>query len=93
VMLASEALPRGGTVHLAGEASGLAVWPEGRNAAWPPCLTAALAGDEVSGPRDVMAPLLLHLAAAAGMGPALALGRDGAAAPLTLMPEAKQRVA
>ncbi|WP_198382002.1 histidine phosphotransferase family protein [Roseomonas sp. KE2513] len=85
VMLGSEALPRGGTVYLAGEASGLAIWPEGRNAAWPHCLTAALAGDEVSGPRDVMAPLLLHLAAAAGMGPALAMGREGAAAPLTLM--------
>jgi len=86
VMLAGESLPRGGTVHLAGEASGLAVWPEGRNAAWPHALAAALAGDEVGGPRDVMAPLLLHLAAEAGMVPALAMGRDGVAAPLTLMP-------
>lgn len=91
VMLGSEALPRGGTVHLAGEAAGLAVWPEGRNASWPRALTAVLAGGEVDGPRDVIAPLLLHLAAAAGMEPALALSggpvQEGVAAPLTLMPQ------
>ncbi|MFC0387768.1 histidine phosphotransferase family protein [Muricoccus vinaceus] len=86
VMLGSEALPRGGAVHLAGDGSGLALWPEGRNAAWPVALTAALAGQAVSGPRDVMAPFLMHLAETAGMEVALAMGRDGAAAPLTLTP-------
>jgi histidine phosphotransferase ChpT len=35
-LLAAEALPQGGTVHLGGDAvQGLAAWPEGRAAAWP----------------------------------------------------------
>ena len=85
-LLGSEALPRGGTVHLAGDESGLAVWPEGRNAAWPPGLAAALAGDAVPGPREVAAPLLLHLAEAAGMAVSLALGAGQAIAPLALNP-------
>ncbi|MFC7735126.1 histidine phosphotransferase family protein [Roseomonas sp. GCM10028921] len=84
-LLGSEALPRGGVVHLAGQESGLAIWPEGRNAAWPSGLTAALAGEPVAGPRDVLGPLLLHLCDAAGMEVSLAMGGP-AAAPLTLMP-------
>ncbi|HEY8613234.1 MAG TPA: histidine phosphotransferase family protein [Roseomonas sp.] len=86
-MLGSEALPRGGTVHLAGEAAGLAIWPEGRNAAWPAGLTATLAGEPVPGPRDVLAPLLLHLAELAGMELSLAMGGGAGIAPLTLMPQ------
>ncbi|MCR0981582.1 histidine phosphotransferase family protein [Roseomonas populi] len=85
-MLGSEALPRGGTVHLAGQEGGVAVWPEGRNAAWPAGLTAVLAGDTVPGPRDVLAPLLRQLAEAAGMDLSLAMGAGGAIAPLTLLP-------
>ncbi|MBP0492014.1 histidine phosphotransferase family protein [Pararoseomonas indoligenes] len=85
-MLGSEALPRGGTVHLAGQEGGVAVWPEGRNAAWPPGLTAVLAGDAVPGPRDVLAPLLRQLASAAGMDLSLAMGGGGTIAPLTLLP-------
>ena len=85
-MLGSEALPRGGIVHLAGQENGMAIWPEGRNAHWPSALTAALAGEAVSGPRDVLAPLLLELAGAAGMDLSLAMGPGAAIAPLTLLP-------
>jgi histidine phosphotransferase ChpT len=85
-MLGGEALPRGGVVHVAGNGTGLAVWPEGRNAAWPPALTAALAGETVRGPRDVLAPLLLLLAEAAGLRVALAMGSGNAIAPMTLQP-------
>ena len=49
-------------------------------------MTAALAGDAVPGPRDVVAPLLLHLAEAAGMEVALVLGAGGAITPLTMNP-------
>jgi histidine phosphotransferase ChpT len=87
-MLGSEALPRGGTIHPAGNGTGIAIWPEGRNAAWPAALAAALAGEAVAGPRDVLAPLLLHLAGEAGMVLGLAMGREGAVPPLTLMPRA-----
>ncbi|WP_338663688.1 histidine phosphotransferase family protein [Pararoseomonas sp. SCSIO 73927] len=85
-MLGSEALPRGGTVHLAGQEGGVAVWPEGRNAAWPPGLIAVLAGDALSSPRDVLAPLLRQLASAAGMELHLAMDGGAAIAPLTLLP-------
>ncbi|MFH5924842.1 histidine phosphotransferase family protein [Roseomonas xinghualingensis] len=85
-MLGSEALPRGGIIHLAGDETGLAIWPEGRNAAWPAALTAMLAGEAVAGPRDVLAPLLLQLAGEAGMALALALGREGTVPPLALHP-------
>lgn len=91
-MLGSEALPRGGVVHLAGQEAGMAIWPEGRNATWPPALTAVLAGEAVSGPRDVIAPLLLELAGAAGMELSLAMGSGAAIAPLTLLPRAGGRV-
>ncbi|SHI47207.1 histidine phosphotransferase ChpT [Roseomonas rosea] len=85
-MMGGEALPRGGVVHLAGGESGLAVWPEGRGAAWPTALTAVLAGQAVAGPRDVLAPLLAQVAQAAGMHMTLALGGNEAIAPLTLLP-------
>jgi len=87
-LLGSEALPRGGTVHLTGDGAALAVWPEGRNAAWPAGLTATLAGNCIPGPRDVLAPLLLHLCRVAGMDLALGLGSGAAAGPLTLRPAA-----
>ncbi|UFN51140.1 hypothetical protein LPC08_11285 [Roseomonas sp. OT10] len=83
-LLGGEALPRGGVVHVAGDASGVAVWPEGRGSAWSPALTAALAGEPVCGPRTVLAPLLLRLAAQAGMRVELLLGASAEAAPLVL---------
>lgn len=87
-MLGSEALPRGGTIHLAGGEDGVAIWPEGRNAAWTAALTATLAGEAVVGPRDVLAPLLARLVAEAGMELSLAMGGGTAVAPLTLVPRA-----
>jgi histidine phosphotransferase ChpT len=65
-MLAGEALPRGGLVRLLPDGAGVALWPEGRGAAWPPALPAVLAGQPAEGPRAVLAPMLLHLARAAG---------------------------
>lgn len=91
-LLAAEALPRGGTVTLAGSAAdGLVVCPEGRDAAWPPGLLALLGGgrEEAAlgeGPRRVVAPLLLRLAAEAGWGVSLAQGSDGGPPPLVLGP-------
>ena len=65
-MLAGEALPRGGTVHLLPEDGGIAVRPEGRVVAWPPGLAPALAGGVAEGPRAVLAPMLARLAQDAG---------------------------
>ena len=93
-LLAAEALPRGGVVTLSGDAEGgLVVLPEGQGAAWPAPLLSQLAGDapEVAleaGPRRVLVPLLLALAAEAGWEVALGLaaGSGGAAAPMPLSP-------
>ena len=84
-MMGTEALPRGGVLHLAGGESGLAIWPEGRNAGWPPSLTALLGGEAVAGPRDVLAPLLAGLAGLAGMDLALALGGGDSVPALTML--------
>jgi histidine phosphotransferase ChpT len=95
-LLGSEALPRGGTVRLSGDPGrGFAVLPEGRNAAWPPGLLRILAGNdprallEEGGPRRILAPLVVMLAAEAGWTASLALGGPGAegAAPLMLIPD------
>lgn len=96
-LLGAEALPRGGTVHLDGDAErGFLVWPEGRSAAWSPTLLAALSGATSlaelleDGPRRLLAPLLLALAAEAGWRLSLALAAGPAAAascpPLSLAP-------
>ena len=94
-LLGAEALPRGGTVHVGGDARrGVTIRPEGRGAAWPPALPRALAGGDPAalleeiGPRQMLAPFLVMLAAAAGWSAALAPGAPGAegAAPLRLAP-------
>ena len=91
-LLAAEALPRGGTVHLSGTVeAGLVIWPEGRSAAWPPPLLAMLSGTAPAelmegGPRLVLAPLLGLLAAEAGWQLSLCPNSDGAAASLLLAP-------
>jgi histidine phosphotransferase ChpT len=92
-MLGAEALPRGGVLHLGGNAEeGLVVWPEGRDAAWPAPLPELLSGTapaealEGGGPRRVLAPLLLTLAADAGWEVSLGLGGGAGAAPLLLTP-------
>lgn len=91
-LLAAEALPRGGVVHLSGTPeAGLVVWPEGRNAAWPQPLLALLSGTAPAvlleaGPRFMLAPLLGLLATEAGWRPSLVATGDGAAPSLLLMP-------
>jgi len=91
-LLAAEALPRGGTVILSGSAeAGLVAWPEGQSAAWPAPFLALLGGAPPDaalegGPRRVLAPLLLALAAEAGWEVSLGLAAGDAAAPLTLLP-------
>jgi histidine phosphotransferase ChpT len=81
VLLAGEALPRGGTVRLAGDpAAEVAVLPEGPGAAWPRGLATALAAggldpdDPAPSARAVQAPFLVALAAASGARLSLTLG-------------------
>jgi histidine phosphotransferase ChpT len=93
-LLGAEALPRGGTVTLAGSpAEGLVVCLDGRGAAWPAGLLALLGGGTAEaalreGPRRVLAPLLLALAAEAGWALSLAqeTGAGTGAPPLLLGP-------
>jgi hypothetical protein len=91
-LLGAEALPRGGTVRLAGDPGrGLLVCPEGRDAAWPAGLLGLLCGHPVEaalqeGPRRVVAPLLAGLVAQAGWAMSLAHGAGDGAAPLLLGP-------
>lgn len=89
MLLAGEALPRGGTVHLEGDASGFRLRAEGRNAAWPPTLSAALDGaplDDAMTARYVLSPWLVALARDSGWRPSLmpAAG-EGALATLMLV--------
>lgn len=91
-LLGTEALPRGGVVRIGGGAAhGLTILPEGRAAAWPPALLRALSGNDPAalleevGPRQMLAPLVVMLAAEAGWGVSLPLGGPGAA-PLLLAP-------
>ena len=93
-LLGAEALPRGGTVTLTGSpAKGLMVCLDGRDAAWPAGLLALLGGAPPGvvlreGPRRVLAPLLLALAADTGWVLSLAqeTGAGTGAPPLLLGP-------
>lgn len=91
-LLAAEALPRGGTVVLSGSAeAGLIAWPDGPGAAWPAPLLPLLGGTPPEdalegGPRRVLAPLLLALAAEAGWEVSLGLATGNGAPPLMLVP-------
>jgi histidine phosphotransferase ChpT len=91
-LLAAEALPRGGTVVLSGSAEvGLVAWPDGLGATWPapllPLLGGTPPGDTVEGgPRRILGPLLLALAAEAGWEVSLGLASGDGVPPLTLMP-------
>ncbi len=77
-LLAAEALPRGGVVTASGGGGDLMLLPEGRNAAWPAETLATLAGRQANplaaGPRHLVAPLLLALAAEQGFEVALLPG-------------------
>jgi histidine phosphotransferase ChpT len=90
-LVGAEALPRGGTVTVTGDARGLVVMPVGRDAAWPPGLVALLAGEGpeallADGPRRVTAVLLAQLAEAQGWGLSFALGPGEGPPPLLLAP-------
>jgi len=90
-LVGAEALPRGGTVALAGDARGLMVLPAGRQAAWPPGFLKLLAGEGpdallADGPRRVTAVLLATLAEAQGWSLSLGLGPEQALPPLVLAP-------
>lgn len=80
----AEALPRGGTLRLAGLADGFAIIPDGPNASWPAALPAAQRGEPVSGPRAVLSNYLAALLAGSPWEASLAFGPPGAPAPLLL---------
>lgn len=88
LLLAVEALPRGGVISLAGDDGSIAVSVEGKAAGWPAGLAQALAephGVALDNPRAVQPPVTAILAQAAGhrlsMGPP---GSNGAAPQLLL---------
>ncbi|MBW8268409.1 histidine phosphotransferase family protein [Caldovatus aquaticus] len=91
LLLAGDALPRGGTILLGGDpAEVLMVRPEGEGAAWPPGLAAALAAGGLDpalavGLRGVRAPVLAALAADLKVPVALGLGGPRAAGPAPLL--------
>lgn len=80
IAVAAEGLPRGGTIHAHGGADDVAFRIEGQGAAWPPSLTAAMAGGDPAelaasgGARALMGPMLVMLARAAGWQPSLLMG-------------------
>lgn len=90
LLLAAEALPRGGVIGLAGSAHGpVAVTIAGQRAAWPESLAAlaaapASAWHAIEDPRRLQAPLTVLLADRAGMRLGLAAGEAGAPAVLLL---------
>jgi histidine phosphotransferase ChpT len=88
VWVGVEALLRGGAVRLGGTpAAGLAVWPDGPGAAWPPGLPAAIAGDPAPpSPRGLPPVLLGMVAAAARVRLDFTFGGPGAA-PMVLVPQ------
>lgn len=81
ILLAAEALPKGGVVRVLADPAGgqVLLLPQGTAAAWPPGVAAVLAGrpeSEVT-PRTLLAPLALAIAQAAGFTLSLALPGDG----------------
>jgi histidine phosphotransferase ChpT len=85
LMVAGEALKRGGTIACHGGADDIAFAIAGTSAAWPPSLTAVLGGADpietaiAGGSRELMGPMAVILAREAGYAPALLMG---AGAPL-----------
>jgi histidine phosphotransferase ChpT len=71
LLLGAEALPRGGTVSLSGGPDGdVLLVADGRDAAWPPGTMRALLDPRTAlldNPNGVLAPLVGHLALAAGL--------------------------
>ncbi len=86
MLVAVEALPRGGVVRVAGGPEGFAIRPEGVTAAWAPGLAEMLAGlPPALTPRGVALPLLAATASAAGLRLAL-VGVEGGIGALALTP-------
>ncbi|MCU0886557.1 MAG: histidine phosphotransferase family protein [Rubritepida sp.] len=79
LLLAAEALPRGGVVHATPTApSGLALRCEGRQVDWSPTLLDLIAGGTIEaalaeGPRRLLAPWVMLLAAEEGQGVSIVL--------------------
>ena len=92
LMLAAEALPRGGVVRLACTAEGgFAITAEGQDAAWSSTLVLLLSGGSLDaaldyGPRRALAPWTLRLAAAECREVGFALGVEAAMPPLLISP-------
>ncbi len=85
VLLGVEALPRGGTVHLAGGAAELMVLPQGVGARWPAGLSAAIAGMKSEpDPRRVLSAFLRALALAEGWRLGMGFGPSTIPGPLTM---------
>lgn len=80
LVIAGEALPRGGAVRCHGGADDMAVMLDGTNAAWPGALAEALAAEDpvavavAGGSRALMGPMLVLRARAAGLQPMLLMG-------------------
>jgi histidine phosphotransferase ChpT len=91
LLVAGEALPRGGTIVCAGDpATQLVIQPVGEGAAWPAGLAALIAGEDplaiasADGPRGVAAPMMMVLARREGVTVSLLMG--GALPLLSLAP-------
>ncbi len=88
ILLAAEALPRGGTVELAGDPAGeLAIIPLGPAVRWCDALTSLLSRGgtvpEIT-PRQVLAHVLVIGAAAAGLTLSFALAAGSGGSPLMI---------
>lgn len=93
-LLAAEALPRGGVVHVTEPRPGeVALRLEGRQMEWSPTLLDLLAGGDVAaaleeGPRRLLAPWAMLLAAREGHALSLAMPVGADEPALLLLPEA-----
>lgn len=83
LLVAGEALPRGGTILCAGDpGTQLVLQPVGEGAAWPAGLAGLLGGEDpvaaaaAAGPRGVAAPMLMALARREGVAVSLLMGAD-----------------
>jgi histidine phosphotransferase ChpT len=81
LMVAADALPRGGTIVCAGDPeTQLVLQPVGEGAAWPRGLAGLIAGDdplaaaEQAGPRGIAAPMMIALARRDGVAVSLLMG-------------------
>jgi histidine phosphotransferase ChpT len=88
LLLAGEALPRGGVVRVLGDpAREVAILPDGLRAAWPPALLRAVAGAPLAAEptgREVLSLWLAATAAAGGVRLSLAMPPGEGCAPLLL---------